>query len=79
MSSIEPPGPSAIPQPPPPDPSHVSGNSGKSHVWGNMTFTPKQWQMFMKVLEQNVTLEIKKENAQWKRNNQRMRRMWSGG
>ncbi|MDX8431208.1 MAG: hypothetical protein SNF33_05330 [Candidatus Algichlamydia australiensis] len=54
-----------------------SGGSG--HVWGNMTFTPKQWQMFMKNLEQNISLEIKKENDQWKRENRRMRRMWSGG
>lgn len=79
MSSVEPSGPSAVPQPPPPDPSQISGGGGKSHVWGNMTFTPKQWQMFMKVLEQNISLEIKKENDQWKRQNRRLRRMWSGG
>ncbi|GAB5411957.1 MAG: hypothetical protein ChlgKO_10710 [Chlamydiales bacterium] len=55
------------------------GSHDAVHKWGNMTFTQQQWHMFMKTLEQNVSLEIKKENDQWKRQNQRMRQMWSGG
>lgn len=54
------------------------GGHEAGHVWGNMSFTPKQWQMFMKNLEQQVSNEIKHENDQWKRQNQRLRQMWSG-